>query len=105
MPIVEQVINGVPGIAFYETRPEAPEYRSQAILVGVAKSLRRAVRRMQAGDLAEAVRWLTHADHCRGIVSGQWYRPSSRRVDRVALKVSSAICDEVQRHCPRRGQS
>lgn len=95
MAIVEQTVNGVPGFLVLD---DPPEYRSQSILINACKSLRRALMFAADGDLSEAMRYLEYAAYARGVVAvNHDRRPSSRRVDTVASKVSLAIGRQIDR--------
>ena len=100
--IIEQTVNGIPGIAFYEDPPRKPEYRAQPGLAGALRALRRALHFAGLGDLSEAVRALEHAGYCRGLgaISGHM-RPSTKRVDAMASKVSLVVGREIERRCGR----
>jgi len=78
----------------------APGYRSQSVLAGAVRSMRRAVRHLEAGDLSEAVRHMGFAEYIRGVVAIEHERrPSTKRVDAIAGKVALAIGREIDRRC------
>lgn len=90
-PIQETTVNGIPGIGFYAD-VTASTYRSQSILLDVARMLRRARVMARSGDIGEAIRSLSHANFCRGVVAVDGRgRPSTERVNRAALAVEGEI--------------
>lgn len=102
MPIIEQVINGVAGIAFYEDPPQQPPYQPQPGLAGALRAMRRALYFAGLGDLSEATRALEHAGYCRGLAAlAGYHRPSTKRVDEMARKVSLVVGREIERRCGR----